>query len=74
MAEESRWKWRQISPRRVGGTLACVLGLVLIASSVSLWLGGTLEDSQDGVLLVAGVVLALAGTAVLWRVPKAPWP
>jgi hypothetical protein len=73
-ADNGRWRWRAVSPRRVLGPVVRGVGVVLLFASASLWVEGSWEPTVGPWLVGAGVAAVIAGTALVWRVPRAPWP
>jgi hypothetical protein len=71
---QTRWPWREVSPRRVIGTVLRGFGLVGVGAGVAKYLVGRWDPEVDPALLVAAVVILLVSVPVLWRVKPAPWP
>lgn len=72
-----RWLWREVSPRRVFGRFFQGFGLVTTVGEVWTYFGGGRigwSPTDDPSLVVAGVLMAVIGTALMWRVKPAPWP
>lgn len=71
---KNRWRWRQVSPRRVIGQMLEGFGIVFIVNEALTYGRGRWDPSLDPSFVVAGVVMLVVGFAVLWRVKPAPWP
>lgn len=67
-----RWRWREISVRRVIGTLIEMLGFIGIASVIELSLRGQLDASLAVPQVVISVLLFAAGVATVYRARSAP--
>ncbi len=71
---ESRWHWRQVSPRRVVGQLLRSFGFVGLLLPGSDLVRGSWEPSFDPAMLCAATVALAVSVVVLRGVKPAPWP
>lgn len=67
-----RWRWREISPRRVIGTLIEMLGFIGIASVIELSVRGQMDASLAIPQAVLSGLLFAAGLATVYRARSAP--
>jgi hypothetical protein len=71
----TRWRWREVSPRRVIGAFLLALGLIGVGSTIDLLVsGGPWDPAFDTPMLSVSIGLLLVGLLVLWRTKPAPWP
>ena len=71
----SRWRWREVSPRRVIGAFLLALGMIGVGATADLlYGGGTWDPAFDTPMLIVSIGLLLVGLLVLWRTKPAPWP
>lgn len=71
---QSPWKWHEVSPRRVVGTLLRGFGLIGTAFGVVTYALGRWDPVLDPAFFAASVAMLLVSVPVLWRVKPAPWP
>jgi hypothetical protein len=71
----TRWRWREVSPRRVIGAFLLALGLIGVGAAADLlYSGHTWDPSFDTPMLVASIGVLITGLLLLWRTKPAPWP
>lgn len=72
--DQRRWRWHEVSLRRVVGTLLRGFGLIGVAFGVAHSVLGRWDPDLDPAFLAASVVMLLASVPVLWRVKPAHSP
>ena len=71
---QSRWKWHEVSRRRVVGTLLRGFGLIGVAFGLANYVLGRWDPGLDAAFLAASIGMLLVSIPVLWRVKPAAWP
>ena len=73
-SDPRQWRWREVSPRRVFGTLLRGFGLIGILMAAGNYVLGRWNPDLDPPFLAVALALLILSGPVLWRVKPADWP